>query len=199
MIDTRKPDQTRRLLLEAAFAEMYRNGFQAAGINSILARTGVTKGALYHHFTDKNALGYAVVEEVIGRMVRDYWIAPLSQTDDPVACLLGQLEKAGGKSCEDIQLGCPLCNLAAEMSSVDEGFRTRVAAVYAEWCGGLAEALRRGQRAGTVRKAVDPEQAATFIVASLAGARSLTKNFRSAETYQACMDGLREYLTALTD
>lgn len=42
-----------------------RHGFQAASLNNILAKTGLTKGALYHHFPDKDRLGYAVIEEVI--------------------------------------------------------------------------------------------------------------------------------------
>ena len=56
---------TRQEILESAFQEIHRNGFQAASLTSILERTGVTKGALYHHFPNKQALGYAVLEEVV--------------------------------------------------------------------------------------------------------------------------------------
>jgi len=52
---------TRRKILESAFHEIHRNGFQAASLNPILERTGVTKGALYHHFPNKQTLGYAVL------------------------------------------------------------------------------------------------------------------------------------------
>ncbi|MES9896325.1 MAG: TetR family transcriptional regulator, partial [Candidatus Thiodiazotropha endolucinida] len=40
-------DATRRSLLEAAYEEIHRFGFQSASLNAILERTGVTKGALY--------------------------------------------------------------------------------------------------------------------------------------------------------
>ena len=40
-------------------------GFQSASLDTILASAGVTKGALYYHFNSKEALGYAVVEEII--------------------------------------------------------------------------------------------------------------------------------------
>jgi len=52
--------------LNAASREIYRSGFQSASLDTILASTGVTKGALYYHFKSKEGLGYAVVEEVIG-------------------------------------------------------------------------------------------------------------------------------------
>ena len=55
----------RRELLEAAFAEFHLHGFQAASLDAIVARAGVTKGALYHHFPDKSALGHAVIDEVV--------------------------------------------------------------------------------------------------------------------------------------
>ncbi|HTD14255.1 MAG TPA: helix-turn-helix domain-containing protein, partial [Chthoniobacterales bacterium] len=55
----RDPEGTRQSLLQAAFREVYRYGFQSAGIDAILAATNVTKGALYHHFESKEALGHA--------------------------------------------------------------------------------------------------------------------------------------------
>src|SRR5262245_46602053 len=44
----RNPDLTRENLLQAAFWEMYRNGFRAADLDAILKKARVTKGARYH-------------------------------------------------------------------------------------------------------------------------------------------------------
>src|SRR4030095_5203309 len=74
---TRAPDATRQKLLYAAFEEMYRSGFQAASLDAILAKAGVTKGALYHHFPDKAALGYAVVDEVVRAPVLEAYLGRL--------------------------------------------------------------------------------------------------------------------------
>ena len=52
---TYRPAETRRRILEAAFAEMWRVGFRAASLEAILLEAGVTKGALYHHFRSKDA------------------------------------------------------------------------------------------------------------------------------------------------
>ncbi len=46
----RDPDATRQALLLAAFEEMHCQGFRSSSLDNILAKTGVTKGALYHHF-----------------------------------------------------------------------------------------------------------------------------------------------------
>ena len=73
----RDPERTRERLLQAASREIYRSGFQSASLDTILASAGVTKGALYYHFKNKEALGYAVVEEVISPDVRGTWVRPL--------------------------------------------------------------------------------------------------------------------------
>ena len=52
----RDPQQTRTELLEAAYKEVYYHGFQAASLERILSNTELTKGALYHHFANKEAL-----------------------------------------------------------------------------------------------------------------------------------------------
>ena len=65
-------------------------------LNDILKETGVTKGALYHHFPNKKALGLAVVAS-IRRMVQEFWLDPLADTDDPIAGLEGILGAARTK------------------------------------------------------------------------------------------------------
>jgi len=72
--DESEPD-TRSKILFAAYKEIHLHGFQAASLNNILAHTGVTKGALYHHFPNKTELGYAVIDEVhkLPRKVADIY------------------------------------------------------------------------------------------------------------------------------
>ena len=65
----RDPERTERVL-QAAFREARRTGFQSAGINTTLAVSNVTKRALYHHFDSKEALGYAIVDEIIAKSRR---------------------------------------------------------------------------------------------------------------------------------
>ena len=72
----RDPERTRGRLLQAAFQEIHRSGFRSADLDAILAKAGVTKGALYYHFDNKEALGYAVVDEVIASKVPPKWVQP---------------------------------------------------------------------------------------------------------------------------
>ena len=189
---------TRQKILDSAYKEIHRNGFQAASLNPILNRSGVTKGALYHHFPNKQALGYAVLDEEIKKSVLEFWLHPLEAGTDPIEGLKRLIIEAGKTiSKEDISLGCPLNNLCLEMSPIDDGFRQRVNQIYELWQEGFARALRLGQANGTVRKEIIPMDCATFIVASLAGSRSLAKNAQSHEVLVACGQNLMRYLDTL--
>src|SRR5215467_1353460 len=108
----RDPERTRERLLQAAFREVYRSGYQSASLDTILAATNVTKGALYYHFENKEALGHAIVEEVVAKITRDRWMLPLqrSKDEDPIDTLIG-IVRAIPHQPKDVKNGCPLVNL----------------------------------------------------------------------------------------
>jgi len=61
---------TRRVLLAAARLRFAEDGFQATRTEEIVRRAGLTRGALYHHFRDKEDLFRAVFDEVSDEVVQ---------------------------------------------------------------------------------------------------------------------------------
>ncbi|MCA1979356.1 MAG: TetR/AcrR family transcriptional regulator [Thiobacillus sp.] len=195
---TKAPDHTRQALLDAAFAEIHRHGFQAASLSQILADTGLTKGALYHHFPDKRALGLAVVEDVIRPRLAAMMFAPLAGSDTPLAALRALLEaKAADPDPWVVTLGCPLNNLMQEMSPVDETFRLHLNALFRDWVDVVSAALLRGQRAGEVKPDIDVDATAFFLVSALEGCVGMSKNTQSVAAYRGCLGQLVNYLETL--
>jgi TetR/AcrR family transcriptional repressor of nem operon len=192
----RDPERTRERLLQAAFREVYRSGFQSAGLDTILAAAGVTKGALYYHFRSKEALGYAVVEEVIAPDVRRMWLRPLQGAKDPIDTLIGIVRGISVRP-EDVRGGCSLNNLAQEMSPLDAGFRKRLAIVFHDWQEAVAYVLREGQTHGIVRRDVEPADAAGLLIAMVEGYASLAKNAQDAKVMKAGIRNIVDWLRSL--
>jgi len=192
----RDPERTRGRLLQAASREVYRTGFQSASLDTILAATGVTKGALYHHFKSKEALGYAVVEEVIAPDVHGKWVRPLQSVKDPIGALIGAVRRIPVRP-EDVRGGCQLNNLAQEMSPLDAGFRKRLAIIFDAWRAAVASALREGQAQGRVRRDVEPADAAGLLIAMVEGYGSLAKNAQDPKVMKAGIRNMVDWLKSL--
>jgi TetR/AcrR family transcriptional regulator, transcriptional repressor for nem operon len=195
----REPDVTRGRLLQAAFEEIYRRGFQAASLDTILARAKVTKGALYYHFPDKAALGHAVIDEVVKGLLLERWLGLLERfAGDPLTALQRTIQyRASHPGPNEIVLGCPLNNLAQEMSPLDERFRRAINATFQAWQEGFARALEQGQTRGTVRRDVDAGQVAGFVVAAIEGSTSIAKSAQSASMQRSNLTLLSRFLDSL--
>ncbi len=197
-MSTRQPQVTREQILQAAYQAVYEHGLNATSLDDILARTGVSKGALYHHFEGKQALGGAIVDAVLSARVRESGLDPIAGGDDPIGALQRLLRGLARRPAEDVlRYGCPIQNLAAEISSLDEQLRTRVDAVLARWIEGVRDALRAGQAAETVDREVDAQRAATFVVASIEGTLTLVKASRDPRVLRAGFEELAAYLDTL--
>ncbi len=189
---------TRQIILQAAFDEIHARGFQGASLSKILSSTQVTKGALYHYFPNKLALGYAVVEEHIAAHIYDQWVSPLIKMEDPILAMKQLILHAGQEiTNEDIFYGCPLNNLAQEMTPVDEGFRSRIEGVYELWQQGIEDAFKSGQQNGFVKKNINVKNIATMIIATLEGCIGLAKNAQSKKVLYQCEQSLMDYLDSL--
>jgi AcrR family transcriptional regulator len=192
-------ETTRKLILWAAFQEFYRHGFRGGSLNRIVEATGVTKGALFHHFASKQELGYAVVDEVIWPQFKATWIDPLGQSEDPIEdiqrLMLHLAEK--GSPGGDLVQGCPVNNLAQEMSPLDEEFRQRLEKIYSAWRLAFTTALAAGIKAGKVRKDISPAKVAAFLVAALTGIIGTVKNAQDRQLLRTAGGALLDYLDSL--
>jgi AcrR family transcriptional regulator len=77
---------TRAKLIRAARRLFARNGYAAVGTEEIVRRAGVTRGALYHQFADKQDLFLAVYEQVEQELT-EHVAATLGELSSPFAAL----------------------------------------------------------------------------------------------------------------
>ena len=80
-IRQRQADATRDMLLSIARERFTEQGYAATSIEDIVRRAGVAKGALYHHFSGKDALFRAVYDAVLAEAVSAVMAAALAETD----------------------------------------------------------------------------------------------------------------------
>lgn len=195
---TKEQPSARQRLLEAAFKEIHLHGFQGMRVDAVLEKTGLTKGAFYHHFTSKQVLGIAVIDELIHGKITDIWLSTLNSSSDPINAIQDAFEKAAEcYGMEMLLLGCPLNNLAQEMSPINEEFRVHINDIFHQWHEALVGVLKRGIEVGNIIEEIDPLSVATFILACVEGSIGLAKNERDLSPIIRATDEMDRYLRTL--
>ena len=77
---------TRAHLIDVATRLFAAHGYDGTSITAVLAESGVSRGSLYHHFPGKEALFWAVLEEV-GARTGEQVTETMQDAPDPVAAL----------------------------------------------------------------------------------------------------------------
>jgi AcrR family transcriptional regulator len=187
---TNDPEGLRRRIVDVAYAAFHTRGYHATPLDVIKREAGVTGGAFSHHFPTKKALGLAVIRDRVSRTVEETWIEPLLAAPTAaegvravLAGIVGELERRRAVT------GCPLNNLALELSLHDGDFRTAVESIYARWRSAIAEKLRADVAAGRARTR-DPDVLASFVVAAYSGGMALAKASQSPTPLRACAEEL---------
>ena len=195
---TRNLQQSRKEILDVAFMEVFRHGFQGVSVDDIVKKTSLTKGAFYHHFPTKLDLGYALVDDVVKPMIIERWITPLSRYPNPLQGIAEQMETLiGGMDPSLMILGCPLNNLVQEMAPVDMGFRKRLQAALVLWIAELEVHLQRGKKLGFIKKDVNTSQVAHFVVMTHEGMYGLLKGLNDPGLFEVLFASFRNYLRTI--
>jgi AcrR family transcriptional regulator len=77
----RQAEATRQLLVSVARELFMEGGYAATSVEDIIQRAGVARGALYHHFTGKDALFRAVYDAVQAETASSVVTAALAVQD----------------------------------------------------------------------------------------------------------------------
>jgi TetR/AcrR family transcriptional repressor of nem operon len=195
-IKSAKGAATRDQILDAAARLIHLRGYHCTSLDDVLRDSGIGKGNFYYHFKSKEDLGYAIIDRLVQAFVHRTLEPAFADPDgDPIAQLHGFLDRVLASQRErNCVGGCPMGNLASELSDVHEGFRQRLAQIFSEWRVRLAEVLARGKSRGGFRADFEPARAAQFIVAALEGAILMSKVTRDIGVMESCVDELKRHL-----
>ena len=192
-----KATATRDQILDAAARLIHLRGYHGTSLDDVLRESGVGKGNFYYYFRSKEDLGFAIIDRVVERFLeRTLEPAFVDLTADPLdqvrAFLDRLLEVQRQRNCVG---GCPMGNLASELSDVHEGFRQRLADIFERWRVMLAATLERGRESGRLRADLDAASAAGFVVAALEGAILMAKVTKDISVMEKCVAELKRHLT----
>jgi AcrR family transcriptional regulator len=187
------PVAMRARILDVASTAFQVSGYHSTSTHDIMRDAAVTGGALHHHFPTKKSLGLAVIRERVAPAVEETWINPVRRARTALDGILRAFEDiAESVDKRGKVLGCPLNNLAIELSLADSEFQAAVGQVFLAWKEAIADKLQADKPPAAV--AISPDEFGTFVVASYSGAIAMAKAQQSSEPLRTCARQLASLL-----
>jgi len=191
-----EPKSTRDRLIDAAMRLFVENGFEATGVSAILQSAGVRSGSLYYFFKSKEELLIAVLERYVD-LLRPVILEPAeAATDDAVERVFALLTRYRSFLEETgCRHGCPIGNLALEISDHHDTARSLVLKNFDNWCAGVEKWLQdAGDR---LPRDLDRGELARFVLTVMEGAQMQAKAEKRIEAYDKSVAQLRSYFSCL--
>lgn len=195
-IKERNPEKTRQEILQIAFEEIFRKGYNGTSTNDIISKIGATRGAFFHHFPTKDDLGYALIDDVLRGMILQRWIEPIQDSEDPIKALIKNFRERIEETPDSSAIcGCPLNNLAQELSSSRPDFQKRLKAVMTMWIDETEKLLKKAKALGHLKSSTKTRPLAEFIVACQESAFAMGKVMNDRKIMNSIYGSLKRLLT----
>ena len=169
MSKTRKQiqsEQTQQKIIAAATQLFVRKGFYGTSISDLAQATGLTKGALYHHFENKDAIFFAVIQTV-----RDTWEKEVArdvlEAGDAPTRLTVLLDNHARLLRKNETICLVLNGLMMEMEGINPEFMVALKEIYGELTQFIEHIIKKGQKAGEIKSDLDPRLVSLNIVGML--------------------------------
>lgn len=189
----------REQIIDAAARLIHLRGYKSTSIEDILRATGIGKGNFYYYFASKEELGFAILDWQTSRFAERVLQKAFGGKRNPLeqiqAYLDLLLDLARKSRCRG---GCPVGNLAQELSDTHEGFRRRLDRAFEAWRAFLEGVLRRARAEGRLRPGADPARLSRFLLAGIEGAILLAKVRKDPDVLAECFGELKAHLATWT-
>lgn len=189
------PEGLRARVLDVAARLFQARGYHATAMRDVMDATGVSAGALHHHFRTKDSLALAVIRDRVAPAVRETWIDPVrsgASVGKAIALVFAGIIR--GIEQRGAVAGCPLNNLAMELCASEPQFRDALRSIFGEWQAALEERIAK-TRGGARLDRAKRTAAATFIVVSYSGSMNLAKVMQSASPLRSAANTLSFWLS----
>ena len=190
---TAKGRATRSRIVEAAARLMLDRGAASATIEEIQHEAGVSASQLYHYFTDKQALLYAVIDHESDVMLA-YQARTLGHLDSWKSleawreAVVADTRKHHGAG------GCPIGTLLSDVAETDPIARRKLARAFARWEQLLRDGLASMRERGELRPETDTDQLALALLASAQGGLLLSQARRDVTPLMVALDTSLAYV-----
>ncbi len=187
---------TREKILESSMQLFHEQGYTATGISTILRRAEANPGSLYHFFKTKEDLVHAVLDQY-QELLWPVVLGPVQEAEqDPIERIFRLLDWYRDSMVESgCRLGCPIGNLALELSDTHPQARPKIEANLAGWRAGIRGWL--DEAADRLPQDCDREALSYFVLTVMEGGLLQARAADDLAPFDASVAVLRDHFNRL--
>jgi AcrR family transcriptional regulator len=193
-----KAEKTRQLIISEAAVLFNQKGYEGTSMKDIMDATGMSKGALYGHFKDKEEIAVAAFQQAV----------------DTVLVQVGKRTRSQGRVLDKfreviffykerilnppVEGGCPIQNSSVDADESRPVLRKEVIRAMDAWQERIVRTLQKGMASGEVRIDIDAREFAVNFIGTLEGGIMMAQLYRDvryfdtiARQLMAMVEGLK--------
>ena len=181
----KRPNNTEKKIIQAALEIFVRKGYHGTSVDEITRKVGLTKGALYSHFSGKGELLLRIIDEFKSRFIGGM-IEALDQCSGNAMDRIHRVFSFNSRFALENQDLCVFLTFLTTELNADVDFEPALKGTYAEYRKVIGEIISLGIRQGLFKKDLDPEISALTFMALHDGVLHqwvLNRNHVDAELY----------------
>lgn len=192
---------TRERILETAERLVIDNGFSGTSVDEVIAASGTSKGAFFHHFSSKTDLARSLVDRYVTADVAhlDAAMADVAALPDPVDRVIEfvRIFEDSGDELMSAQSSCLYVAILTERQLVDDGTSGEINRAIEVWRDGVGRLLREALAGQADEPGLDVDALADHVFVTFEGAFILCRSTGDPGHMRRQLGALRLLLEAL--
>lgn len=169
-----KAIQTTSFIIETVAPIFNKHGYSGTSMSVITQATGLSKGAIYGNFKNKEDLSFAAFKHTVDKVV-DLIRQELIEITSPLAQLYALMNFYRKYRAHTIEIGgCPIVNIGVDAKHHNPELLGRVQAVITQLQLSIQKMIEAGQAENEIKIEINAAEKARFIFASIEGSIFIT-------------------------
>ena len=189
-----KAEKTKVFIIEKVAPIFNKKGYAGTSLTDITGATGLTKGALYGNFKNKDEIALAVYDYNIQMVITNFLTDPQT-AGGPLEKLLS-IPSFYKKNFNAIAAhgGCPIMNAAVEADDNQPLLKKKVNKTLLAWKKYFITTIDAGIAGGEIKKSIDPSKYAAIFIALFEGGVMLSKSTGDVDYINHALDKITDII-----
>ena len=190
-----KAEQTTKFIIETVAPIFNKKGYAATSMNDITLATGLTKGAIYGNFENKEAIAIAAFNKNINDVFKQVAIHQ-ERSNSPLQKLFLITDFYRNYYKFSLELGgCPILNIGVDAKNQDTKLLERVQQVINRTQNNVTKLVEWGKAKGEIKPSVNSEKFAKMLYARIQGAIFMSHTMSDDSYLREATDSIDEIIT----